>query len=112
MSFLELTESDFYPRLSASSGVSVVMFSGPDCGACKRIEKYLPDWLGRQANHLYKIDAQRCTGLARAYDVFHLPSLFVFVDGHYHAQLQAEAAPGPMRAALENLLAEPAREEP
>lgn len=110
--FQELSEFDFHPRLAASPGVAVVMFSGPHCGACKRLEKQLPDWLGTQASHLYKIDAQKSTALARAFDVFHLPSLFVFVDGHYHAPLSAEAAPGSMRAALDKLLAEPAREEP
>ena len=112
MVFQELTEFDFHPRLAASSGVAVVMFSGPHCGACKRLEKRLPDWLEGWAKHLYKIDAQRSTALARAYEVFHLPSLFVFVDGRYHAPLQAEAAPAPMRAALEHLLMQPAHEEP
>lgn len=112
MGFPELSEFDFHPRLAASPGVAVVMFSGPHCGACKRLEKHLPAWLGGRANHLYKVDAQRSTALARAYEVFHLPSLFVFVDGHYHAPLHAEAAPGPMAAALDNLLREPAHEEP
>ena len=110
--FTELSEFDFHPRLAASPGVAVVMFSGPDCGACKRLEKHLPDWLRGQASHLYKIDAQRSTALAHAYEVYHLPSLFVFMDGHFHAPLSAEAAPGPMRAALDKLLAEPAHEEP
>ena len=112
MSFAELTEFDFHPRLAASPGVALVMFSGPHCGACKRLEKHLPEWLGSRVGHLYKIDAQRSTALARAYEVFHLPSLFVFVNGHYHGPLHAEAAPAPMAAALENLLAEAAHEEP
>ena len=112
MHFHELNEFDFHPRLAASAGVAVVMFSGPDCGACIRLEQRLPDWLDGRAAHLYKIDAQRSTALAHAYEVFHLPSLFVFVDGRYHAPLQAEAAPGPMRAALDRLLDEPAHEEP
>lgn len=112
MGFSELTEFDFHQRLNASPGVALVMFSGPDCGSCRRLEKHLPDWLGGSVQHLYKVDVQRSTALARSYDVFHLPSLFVFVDGRYHAPLNAEAAPTPMRAALENLLAEPAHEEP
>lgn len=90
----------------------MVMFSGPHCGACKRLEKHLPEWLGGRADHLYKIDAQKSSGLARAFDVFHLPSLFVFVDGRFHAPLSAEAAPPPMQAALDRLLSEPAHEEP
>ncbi len=112
MQLAELTEFDFHPRLSASPGVAVVMFSGPHCGACKRLEKHLPDWLGKRADHLYKVDAARSAALAHAYEVFHLPSLFVFVNGHYHAPLEAEAAPEPMRAALANLLSLPAHEEP
>lgn len=112
MAFQELSEFDFHPRLSASPGVAVVMFAGPDCGACKRLERQLPAWLGGRAGHLYKVDAQKSMGLARAFEVFHLPALFVFVDGRYHAPLSAEAAPAPMRAALERLLREPAREEP
>jgi thioredoxin 1 len=112
MHFAELTEFDFHFRLSASPGVAIVMFSGPHCGACKRLEKHLPDWLGRHAGHLYKVDAARSTALAHAYEVFHLPSLFVFVDGRYHGPLQAEAAPEPMRSALETLLSLPAHEEP
>jgi thiol-disulfide isomerase/thioredoxin len=112
MVFSELNEFDFHPRLAASPGVAVIMFSGPNCGACKRLEKHLPEWLGHRANHLYKVDAQKSTALARAYEVFHLPSLFVFVDGRYHAPLSAVAAPGPMRLALENLLAQSAHEEP
>ena len=112
MDFQELSEFDFHPRLAASPGVAVLMFSGPHCGACKRLEKQLPDWLANRAAHLYKVDVQRSTALARAYEVFHLPSLFVFVNGRYHGPLSAEAAPGPLRTALETLLAEPAHEEP
>ena len=112
MAFQELSEFDFHPRLAASTGVAVVMFSGPDCGTCKRLERLLPEWLGGRADHLYRIDVQKSTALARAFEVFHLPSLFVFVDGRYHAPLSAEAAPAPMRAALERLLREPAHEEP
>lgn len=112
MAFQELTESDFHPRLAASPGVAVVLFSGPHCGACRRLEKHLPDWLGSRASHMYKVDVQKSTALAHAYEVFHLPSLFVFVDGCYHAPLSAESAPAAMLSALDDLLAQPAHEEP
>jgi thioredoxin-like negative regulator of GroEL len=112
MTFTELTEFDFHPRLAASAGVSVVMFSAPACGACRRLERHLPQWLAGHAAQLYKVDAQRSTALARAYDVFHLPSLFVFVNGHYQGPLHAEAAPGPLVSALTRLLDEHAHEEP
>ena len=112
MRFQELSDFDFHPRLAGSPGVAVVMFSGPHCGACKRLERLLPGWLAGDADHLYRVDVQKNAAMAHAYEVFHLPSLFVFVDGRYHAPLSAEAAPAPMRAALEKLLREPAHEEP
>jgi thioredoxin 1 len=112
MNFHELTEFDFHRRLSATPGVALIMFSGPNCGACKGLEKSLPIWLEGYVDSLYKVDAQRSTALAHAYEVFHLPSLFVFVNGHFHAALQAEAAPASLQAALKSLLAEPAHEEP
>jgi len=112
MGFAELTEFDFHPRLAATSGVSLVMFSGPDCGACRRLEKHLPQWLSGHADRFFKVDVQRSTALARAYEVFHLPALFVFVDGKYHGPLHAEATPAPMIASLQKLISQPAHEEP
>lgn len=110
MKFLD--EGNFHTHLAASDGISLVMFSAPDCGACKRLEKHIPKWLAEQVQHFYKVDVQHSTALARAYDVFHLPSLFVFVDGQFHAPLHAEAAPLPMQETLKKLLNEPAHEEP
>ena len=108
----ELNEFDFYPTLADCSGVSVVMFSGPDCGTCRKLEKILPRLLAGRAVQLYKVDVQRSTALARAYEVFHLPSLFVFVDGAYHGPLHAEPTVEKFSRALAALLAAPAQEEP
>ncbi len=107
-----LDESSFHHELSRSIGASIVIFSGPHCGACKRLEKHLPDWLAHEVANFYRVDVQRSTALAHAYEVFHLPSLFVFVDGRYHAPLHAEAAPAAMTMALRKLLSEPAQDEP
>lgn len=112
MVFSELDEFDFHRRIEGTAGIAVVLFSGPDCGACRRLEKHLPEWLAGLVQQLYKVDVQKSTALARAFDVFHLPALFVFVDGRYHAPLSAEAAPAPLREALARVLGEPAHEEP
>ncbi|MES1997683.1 MAG: thioredoxin family protein [Pseudomonadota bacterium] len=112
MHLVELTEFDFHPCLAHSAGVSLVMFSGPDCGSCRRLEKVLPALTAGRVAHLYKVDVQVSTALAREYEVFHLPSLFLFVDGRFHAPLHAESAPGIFAAAIEHALREPAHEEP
>ncbi len=108
----ELNEFDFHAALADRPGVSLVMFSGPDCGTCRRLEKILPRLIQDRTVHLYRVDVQKSTSLARAYDVFHLPSLFVFVDGQYHGPLHAEPTPEKFSRALTALLTAPAQEEP
>ena len=112
MNLIELTEFDFHPRITHSNGVSLVMFSGPDCGSCRRVEKLLPQLAAGRVAHLYKVDIQTSTALAREYEVFHLPSLFLFVDGRFHAPLHAEPVAGKFSAAIDSALNEPAHEEP
>ncbi len=112
MRLRELNEFDFHPALASSPGVSVVMFSGPDCGTCRHLEKILPALFTDRPVHLFKVDVQKSTALARAYEVFHLPSLFVYVDGQYHGPLHAEPTPEKFSRALSELLSAPAHEEP
>jgi thioredoxin 1 len=112
MPIRELTEFDFHSTLAASKGVSLVMLSGPDCGACRRMEETLPELTHDLVDHLFKVDVQKSAGLARAYEIFHLPSLFVFVDGHYHGPLHAEPTRLAFLPAIKDLLASPAQEEP
>lgn len=112
MYLLELTEFDFHPRLARSNGVSLVMFSSPDCGSCRRLEKVLPRLVAGRVAHLYKVDVQTSTALAREYEVFHLPSLFLFVDGRFHAPLHAEPVAGKFGIAIELALNQAAHEEP
>ena len=110
--FKNLTDADFHHTLAQSAGVSLVMFSGPDCGTCRRVEKLLPGAVGDKVAHLYRVDVQHSMGLARQYEVFHLPSLFMFVNGHYHAALHSEIMPIKLQAAIKRALVQPAEEEP
>jgi thioredoxin 1 len=107
-----LTEFDFHPTLAQSPGVSLVLFSGPDCGTCRLVEKRLPQCVEGMAVALYKVDVQQSTALAREYDVFHLPALFLFVDGVYHAPLHSEVALPKLQQAIAAALALPAEDEP
>jgi len=40
--FKNLTDANFHHTLAQSAGVSLVMFSGPDCGTCRTVENLLP----------------------------------------------------------------------
>jgi len=90
----------------------MVLFSAPHCGACRAWKRLLPDALCGLANRLFEIDIGEATGVARYFGIFHLPTVYLYRDGRFHAELQCEARPDAIREAARRLLAAPAQDEP
>jgi len=112
MQLQPLTEFDYHHTLARTPGASVVLFSSPDCGTCRRVEQLLPAAVGASVRACYRVNVQQATALARQYDLFHLPALFLYKDGHFHAVLETEVTPDKLRRAIDAALAQPAEEEP
>ncbi len=112
MQVTALSEFDFHPKLAHSHGVSLALFTAPSCGSCRVWLRLLQDFTTPLVQHCYVIDVQTATALAHEYEVFHLPSLFLFVDGKFHAPLHAEATPALLSYAIAQTLNQPAHEEP
>ena len=110
--FERLAEGAFHVRLAATSGVAVVLFSAPGCGACRAWKHLLPSALVDQAHAFYEVDVSEATGVARYFDIFHLPTIYLYRDGQFHAELQCEARPDSIRLAAHRLLSVPAQDEP
>jgi thioredoxin-like negative regulator of GroEL len=110
--FSRLAEGDFHRRLAAAPGVAVVLFSAPHCGACRAWKRLLPDALSGLTNRLFEVDVGEATGVARYFGIFHLPTVYLYRDGRFHAELQCEARPDAIREAARRLLAAPAQDEP
>jgi thioredoxin-like negative regulator of GroEL len=108
-----VNDSNFYSVLQDVTGVAIVFFTSTGCNSC-RYWKALLEQLAEQrpALQVFEIDAEQSMGLAREYEVFHLPALFVFVNGQFHAPLQCEARLETIDHALDRLLAAPAQEAP
>jgi thioredoxin-like negative regulator of GroEL len=106
-----LDESSYYRQLAQTRALALVLFSSPDCGACRSVERHLPTSAPPDAQ-LFKVDVQVASALARAFEVFHLPTLFLYRNGRYHARLNCEVTPVKLRAAIDNALQQPAEEEP
>lgn len=108
-----LNDANFYTVMQSTRGPGIVFFSSAGCNSC-RYWKTLLEQLAekRPALHIFEVDAEQGMGLTREYEVFHLPALFVFIDGQYHAPLQCEARLDTIERALDNILAEPAQEAP
>ncbi len=110
--FTPLGEGDFHGRISQTPGVAVVLFSTPHCGACRAWKHLLPQALKAAGAHLFEVDVSQATGVARYYDIFHLPTVYLYRDGRFHAELQCEARPDAIRETAARLLAGAAQEEP
>jgi thioredoxin 1 len=110
--FSRLAEGNFHARLAALSGVAVVLFSAPGCGACRAWKRLLPDALADIADVFHELDVSEATGVARYYNIFHLPTIYLYRDGQFHAELQCEARHDSVRQGALRMLAEPAQDEP
>jgi thioredoxin 1 len=110
--FSRLAEGGFHHRLAASSGVAVVLFTAPHCGGCRAWKALLPQALAGAADAFFEVDVSEATGVARYFGIHHLPTIYLYRDGAFHAELQCEARPAAIRQTASGLLAAPAQDEP
>jgi len=111
--FTLLDEFDFHQRLAQTPGVALVMFTGQGCSSCRAWKRLLADYrTSHPALTLFEVDAGHAQALAREFNVFHLPALFLYRDGHYHGPLQCEARPDIVHTAMAAALSAPAQEAP
>ncbi|MCG6967089.1 MAG: thioredoxin family protein [Chromatiaceae bacterium] len=108
-----LTQFDFHARIAIMPGTTLVMFGSPACGACRHLRRVFRE-VGRlePAWQLFEVDAETEPGLTNEFEVFHLPTVFLFRDGEFHCELEAEARPLGIVAATHAAMQQPAREAP
>ena len=108
-----LDELEFHHVVESLAGHTVVVFTGAGCGACRALKRALAQLLGQHADvRVFEVDAQQNMALTRELQVFHLPAMFLFVEGRFHCELHSQAHPSHLRAALVQALASPPQEPP
>ena len=108
-----LNEHEFYSKLAETVGPSIVFFTKPGCSACRLWKRLLGDLLQhRQDINVYQVDAEQNMALSHEYELFHLPALFLFMNGEFHCELQAEARMSNLLAAIDAALTAPAQDAP
>ena len=110
--FESLGEGDYHARIARTGGYAVVLFSHAHCGACRTWKRLLPEALSSITLQFYEVDVAQATGVARYFGIFHLPTIYLYRDGHFHAELQAVARADAVLQAAHALYAAPAQEEP
>lgn len=108
-----LDQFDFHHSIEATRGAALVTFTAPLCGSCNMLREALESY---GADHpdvaLFEVDTQRDPGLGEEFEVFHLPALFLYVDGDYQAAIQCEALPEKIDEAVQAALRAPREETP
>lgn len=108
-----LSQFEFHPRIEATPGPALVMFGSVGCGGCRHLRRILREVAAaRPAWQLFEVDAQVDAALCSEFEVFHLPTLFLFDRGRFHCELHAEARPQAIVDAAELALLGPAEEAP
>lgn len=109
----QVNQFEFHHLLESVSGPALVLFTGPDCGACRQLKALLAEDAGILGGvRLFEVDAERDMALMREFEVFHLPTLFLFSDGQFHCELHSEPSPQRIREAIHAALERPAQEAP
>lgn len=108
-----LDDESFYTHLETTRGLSVVFFTSHGCASCRRWQELFREFLTLYDDvQICAVDAQASMALTRAYEVFHLPSLFLFIDGQYHRALQPHASINSLREAIDQAIILQAEDEP
>lgn len=104
---------EFHQTLESTPGTSIIMFSSGECQSCRYWEQLLDQFCDKHDDiNVFKIDAGIDQALTEEFDVFHLPSLFLYLDGQYHSALQCEAKLDTLENAIKTAKASPAEEMP
>lgn len=113
MAIAQLSQFNFHHTLEDTEGTSLVYFTGLGCGACRQLKRVFEEHeQAFQSIHLFEVDAQQEMALTREFEVFHLPSMFLFHNGHYHAPIHAEPRAHSLLAAIDEALSAAPQEAP
>ena len=108
-----LDDLNFFEVLAATRGTALVFFTAPHCGACRQLKQALNHLLATQIDfRVFEVDAVQNGALVNAFAVFHLPALFLYVDGYYHRAIHCETLPKNIQKAIDLAKLLPAEEEP
>lgn len=108
---IPLTQFDFHHQIAKTPGITIVCFTRPGCGACKQIIKTLAAYDDITIT-VYEVNAEQDTALVNEFEVFHLPSLFLYQHGHFHRQLHSQGLLEYFSQEIEATLAQPPEDMP
>ncbi|MCF6205207.1 MAG: thioredoxin family protein [Methylococcaceae bacterium] len=113
----ELDEFNFHQQLEENSGIVLVFFTGPHCASCHHLRDLLQENSDLLSSALgefeaFEVKADKAGALVNEFNVFHLPSMFLYNNGVFHCELHSEAHPKKLIEAIIEALSKPEEDEP
>lgn len=104
MNLEQLNEITFDKRMATRTGATLVVFTSLFCGACKRLKRLLDAAASDLPCELFEVDAGQSPGLVDDLEVFHLPAMFLYVNGELKGPVHAAAQVDQLKAAIGQML--------
>lgn len=112
MALSTITDLSFYSVLADHPEPTLILVTAPNCGACQVLKQALLQLQLTYAITVFELDAVQNPSIVQELEVFHLPALFLYVAGEFHAELRTEPLPNAIQAAITHALSQPAEEAP
>lgn len=113
MSLPHLDQFNYHHTLEETPGQALVCFTSEACSSCravkKALERFTESWTDTT---VFEVDAQMNPALVNEMGFFHLPSLYLYIDGVFHSELQPQATPESIRQTIDEAATKPAMEAP
>ena len=108
-----LNDLNYHHTLMDTSGAVLVYFTAPNCGTCRSLKLALTQYLERaEGVAVFEVDAVHNGGLINEFGIFHLPTLYMYLNGEFHADLQCFAMPDAIQQAVDKAVSLSPEEEP
>ncbi len=91
---------DLDRALHDAPGPVLVVVTRPGCGACAAVKAALAGVSAPPGLAAWEVDATTAPALVDELDIFHLPALWLFLDGEPSAPLDAPPVPARLDAAI------------
>ena len=108
----KLSYLDYYQILESRQEPSLVCFTNPSCGGCRRLHRLLVEHPPQIPDlQCFEILVEDAYGLVEEFDIFHLPTMFLYSNGQFHRPIHSRLEPTALENAIREALQQPAQEE-
>ena len=101
--------SEYYAHLEHPNRNALAIFSSQRCGTCRRLLQHISQ--NPPLTHIFVIDAEQAPGLIEEFEIFHLPTLLLYKDGYFHANVPIPSISS-LSKNIQAALKQPPQEEP